>query len=56
MELFTDASLIGFGALFQNQWFCAEWPGGLPFVQESDPSMAFRELYPIVAAAVVWGK
>lgn len=54
--MFTDASLIGFGAFFQNQWFCSEWPDCLPSVQDDDLSMAFRELYPIVAAAVVWGK
>ena len=56
MELFTDASLVGFGAYFQNQWFCSEWPDCLLSIQESDLSMAFRELYPIVAAAVVWGR
>ena len=53
MELFTDASLVGFGVYFQNQWFSAEWPVCLPSIHESDLSMAFRELYPIVAAAVV---
>ena len=56
MELFTDASLIGFGAFFQNQWFCSEWPASIPSVQDDDLLMAFRELYPIVAAAVVSGK
>ena len=56
MELFTDASLVGFGAFFQNQWFCAKWPARLLLVQNDDLSMAFRELYPIVAAAVVWEK
>ena len=56
LELFTDASLIGFGAFFQNQWFCEKWPDVLPSIKESDLSMAFRELYPIVAAAIVWGK
>ena len=56
MQLQTDASLIGFGALFGSQWFCSEWPKQLPSVSDGDLSMAFRELYPIVAAAVVWGK
>ena len=56
MELFTDTSLVGFGAYFQNQWFSIEWPVCLPSIHEGDLSMAFRELYPIVAAAVVWGK
>ena len=56
MELFTDASLVGFGAYFQNHWFSTKWPDCLPSIHESDLSMAFRELYPIVAAAVLWGK
>ena len=56
LELFTDASLIGFGAFFQNQWFCEKWPDVLPSIKESDLSMAFRELYPIVAAAIVQGR
>ncbi len=53
MTLYTDASsTLGFSAFFQNQWFCEKWPE----VIEKDASMAFRELYPIVAAAVVWGE
>lgn len=56
MELYTDASLIGFGAIFKSQWFCSDWPENIPSVKEGDLSMAFRELYPIVAAAILWGK
>lgn len=56
LELYTDASLVGFGGIFQKQWFCAEWPAQLPSVKGKDLSMAFRELYPIVAAAIIWGK
>ena len=56
MELYTDSSLIGFGGVFQNQWFCSEWPMDLPTIKESDLLVAFRELYPIVAAALIWGK
>ena len=37
MELFTDASLVAFGAFFQNQWFCAKWPASIPSVQDDDP-------------------
>jgi len=52
MKLYTDASsTLGFSAVFNNQWFCAEWPECIV----DDASMAFRELYPIVAAAVLWG-
>ena len=56
MELFKDASLIGFGGFFHNQSFSSELPASLPSVQDDDLSVAFRELYPIVAAPVVWGK
>ena len=56
MKLFSDASLIGFGAIFDTQWFCSEWPNPLPAISDCYFSMAFRELYPIVAATIVWGK
>ena len=56
MELHTDSSLIGFGGIFQNQWFCSKWPAELPSIKEGNFSMAFRELYPIVAARSIWGK
>ena len=56
MELYTDASLVGFGAIFRQQWFSSAWPKEIPSVEDGDLSMAFRELYPIVAAAVLWGK
>ncbi|XP_066911437.1 uncharacterized protein [Clytia hemisphaerica] len=51
MEFHTDASsTVGYGGCFKSQWFCGRW-------EESDvmPSMAARELYPIVLAAVFWG-
>ena len=56
MELYTDASLVGFGAIFRQQWFSSAWPKEIPSVENGDLSMVFRELYPIVAAAVLWGK
>ena len=56
MKLFSDASLLGFSAIFGTQWFFSVWPSQLPAVSDGDLSMAFRELYPIVAAAIVWGK
>ena len=36
MEFHTDSSLIGFGGIFQNQWFCSEWPAELPTIKEGD--------------------
>ena len=56
MQLFSDASLIGFGSIFGTQWLYSTWPTQLPAIADGDLSMAFRELYPIVAAAIVWGK
>lgn len=54
MELYTDASLIGHGGYFQGHWFCANWPHSLIKELEGCDSMAFRELYPIVVAALLW--
>ena len=57
MALFTDASgTIGFGGYFQNQWFYSAWPNGLIENLDSTISIAFQELYPIVVAAILWGK
>ncbi|CAG2240598.1 unnamed protein product [Mytilus edulis] len=56
-ELYTDAaSTLGFGGYFKGHWFCSSWPPELQNILDSDMSMAFRELYPIVVAAVLWGK
>ena len=56
MKLYIDASLVGFAAVVGSQWFYSKWPEQLSSVSEGDLSMAFRELYPIVAAVVIWGK
>lgn len=60
MLLFTDASGIGYGGIFGKQWFQARWtPDLLLHERESDVgqlSIAFQELYPIVVAALIWGK
>lgn len=57
MMLYTDASsLIGFGGYYQHKWFCDRWPDNLPCKSDFAASMAFLELYPIVVAAVLWGK
>ena len=52
LQLYTDASsTIGFSAYYQNEWFCQKWLVQIP----DKTSMAYMELYPIVAAAIVWG-
>ena len=57
LVLFTDAaSTLGFGGYFQGRWFSSPWPSELSYIMESEMSMAFRELYPIVVAAVLWSK
>lgn len=56
MQLYTDASsTVGFGGFFQGQWFCDKWPEDLPKEEDKEISMAFRELYPIVIASLLWG-
>ena len=51
MLLFSDASDIGFGAIFGNAWIQGSWPTG-----KSKPSIAYRELFAITAAALTWGE
>ena len=56
IELYTDAaSNFGFGVFFQGKWFSSTWPSELSTSLDSDMSMAFRELYPIVVASLLWG-
>jgi hypothetical protein len=58
LQLFTDASgTIGYGGYFQGQWFSESWPTPLQRTSKDNDelSIAFRELYPIVVAALLWG-
>ena len=51
--LYTDASsTLGFSAYYQGSWFCEKWPKEV----DSDASMSYRELWPIVCAAIIWSK
>lgn len=57
-DLYTDSSgKVGFGAYFQGQWFCSSWAASKPMLDnmEEDTSMSFKELVPIVIAAMLWG-
>ena len=57
LVLFTDAaSTLGFGGYFQGKWFSSPRPSELSYLMYSEMSMAFREVYPIVVAAVLWSK
>ena len=50
-EVSSDASgALGYGALFQRHWFSCSWLA----VQVSQ-SIEYKELFPIVVAAYVWG-
>ena len=48
--LYTDASDIGFGALFGTKWIQGAWPK-----TEAKVSIDYRELFAITAAALTWG-
>lgn len=57
LHLFTDASgTLGFAGYFQGEWFASAWDQELLSSVSSELSIAFQELYPIVVAAVLWGK
>lgn len=57
MQLYTDASgTVGYGGIHQTQWFCSAWPEDLLVGLDNSISISFQELYPIVVAAVLWGK
>ena len=50
MQFYSDASNIGFGAIFGNEWIQGSWsPSQTPH------SISYKELYAIVAAAMTWG-
>ena len=57
MELYTDAAAsLGYGGYYQGRWFYGSWSDDLLQDCKSDEiSIAFLELYPIVAASVLWG-
>ena len=49
LQLFTDASGIGFGAVMQSNWFQGSWPQSWHSI-----NIAVKELYPIVVALEMW--
>ncbi|XP_021362995.1 uncharacterized protein LOC110456530 [Mizuhopecten yessoensis] len=56
MCLYTDASgTLGYGCYFQGLWFAEPTDLHNPYASSSDLSIAFKELYPIVVAAMIWG-
>ena len=50
-QVSSDASgSLGFGAIFNNQWFFGAWSAS-----QQPLSIAYKELFPIVVAAYLWG-
>ena len=49
LQLFTDASGIGFGACFGSHWFSHAWPPSF-----HSHSINFKELFAVVVAFEVW--
>ncbi|XP_063049791.1 uncharacterized protein LOC134444394 [Engraulis encrasicolus] len=57
LQLFTDAApSVGFGGYYNGRWFASTWPQAFLRGCADAPSSAVFELYPIVLAAIVWGK
>ena len=50
LQLFTDASSLGFGAVYGDWWMSVGWP---PSTHVYD--INFLELFAIVAAVLTWG-
>lgn len=57
LNLYTDAApSVGFGGVFEKEWFASVWPAELLALPPSVSSIALFELYPIVIACLLWGK
>ena len=55
LNFYTDSSLnpkLGYGGIFNDRWICGKW--GEKFILENKPSIAFLELFALVAAIVTW--
>ena len=53
----TDAAGSGYAGYYfrTGQWFQSSWPGHLQLPVDSELSIAFQELYPIVVACLLFG-
>ncbi|RXN34492.1 poly [Labeo rohita] len=57
IQLYTDATpSVGFGGFLRGRWFASTWPPELADLPQQLSSSALFELYPLVAAASLWGK
>ena len=57
LQLFTDASGVGFGAVFGNRWFSQKWPSEfLRLLEKNDAiNINARELFAVCVLVEVWG-
>lgn len=58
IEIFTDASVIGFGAYFAGRWYAGQWsPEQLAVAHRQEKlSMPYLELHALVQAAATFGR
>ena len=50
--LSADSSRVGMGAVWEGEWWAAEWPPSV--AAEAHPSMTLLEILPVLVAAVAW--
>ena len=50
LQLFTDASFLGFGAVYRSHWFSMSWPASF-----SHHHINYLELFAILAVVYSWG-
>ena len=57
LDIYTDACVDGFGALFGTHWFACQWTVEEEALAARDKrdSMPFKELYALTRAAATWG-
>ena len=56
INLFTDASFLGFGAYFDNLWFSEAWPDSVQAAITSRKiNIAFLELFSVLVSVSSWG-
>ena len=51
LQLFTDASNLGMGGVYNNRWFSCTWPDNF-----LDSDINFKEIFAIFAAISTWAK
>ena len=56
IRLSTDASKLGFGGVFGNQWIQAAWPSNMNALNKGNAiDIDYLELFAIFAACATWG-